>query len=107
MRDEFKRAAPQVVIDMYLRFEREAVEVITMPEGQLPQYLRSPTGYEHDLSVDNGRIRKELGYAERVSRVQALLNTIAWEQKNPPAEVDAGQFDYAAEDAAVRDCRKR
>src|SRR5215210_31093 len=31
--DEFKRAAPQVVIDMYLRFEREAVAVMQAFRG--------------------------------------------------------------------------
>jgi nucleoside-diphosphate-sugar epimerase len=77
-------------------------EVIAMPEDRLPRHLRSPTGYEHDLSVATGRIRKELGYVERVPRGEALLKTIDWERKNPPAEVDAGQFDYAAEDAALK-----
>jgi nucleoside-diphosphate-sugar epimerase len=76
-------------------------EVIAVPEDLLPEHLRSPTSYEHDLAVDTGRIRKELGYEERVPRGEALLKTIAWERVNPPAEVDPGQFDYAAEDAAL------
>lgn len=76
-------------------------EVIAMPEDLLPEHLRSPTGYEHDLAVDTGRIRQELGYEEGVIRNEALLKTIAWELENPPAEVDPKQFDYAAEDAAL------
>lgn len=77
-------------------------EVIAMPENLLPEHLRSLTGYKHDLVVDTSRIRKELGYAERVPRNGALLKTIAWERENPPSEVDPGQFDYAAEDAALK-----
>jgi nucleoside-diphosphate-sugar epimerase len=81
-------------------------EVVAMPDGLLPEHLKSPTVYEHDLVVDTSRIRKELGYAERVSRDEALLKTIAWERANPPAEVDPEQFDYVAEDAAVEKYRK-
>lgn len=76
-------------------------EVIRMPRILLPEHLKSPTSYDHDLVVDSGRIRKELGYEERVSREQALLKTISWERENPPPEVDPKQYDYAAEDAAL------
>ena len=76
-------------------------EVIAMPEDLLPEHLKSPTGYEHDLAVDTSRIRKELGYEERVPRNEALLKAIAWERENPPTEVDPKQFDYATEDAAL------
>lgn len=75
-------------------------EVLALPKKDLPEHLKSPTGYEHDLFVDTSRIRKELGYEERVSRGEALRKTIAWERANPPAEIDPKQFDYAAEDAA-------
>jgi nucleoside-diphosphate-sugar epimerase len=76
-------------------------EVIAVPESRLPEHLRSPTAYEHDLAVDTSRIRKELGYEERVPRNEALLKAIAWERANPPADIDPKQFDYAAEDAAL------
>lgn len=76
-------------------------EVIAVPEDSLPEHLKSPTGYEHDLAVDTSRIRKELGYEERVRRDDALLKAITWERENPPTEVDPKQFDYAAEDAAL------
>ncbi|MBV9928898.1 MAG: NAD-dependent epimerase/dehydratase family protein [Acidobacteria bacterium] len=76
-------------------------EVVAVPEDLLPEHLKSPTGYGHDLVVDTGRIRRELGYEERVSREEALLRTVRWERENPPAEVDPKQFDYAAEDAAL------
>lgn len=77
-------------------------EVIAVPEDLLPEHLKSPTGYEHDLVVDTRRIRKELGYEEKVPRDEALLKTIRWERENPPAAIDPKQFDYAAEDAALK-----
>jgi nucleoside-diphosphate-sugar epimerase len=77
----------------------------TRAEWLLPEHLKSPTGYEHDLAVDTRRIRTELGYEEKVSRDEALLKTVAWERENPPPEVDPKQFDYAAEDAAVEGMR--
>ena len=80
-------------------------EVLAVPTDELPEHLKSPTGYEHDLAVDTRRIRTELGYEEKVSRDEALLKTVAWERENPPPEVDPKQFDYAAEDAAVEGMR--
>ncbi|HWS86644.1 MAG TPA: NAD-dependent epimerase/dehydratase family protein [Pyrinomonadaceae bacterium] len=77
-------------------------EVVAAPESLLPEHLRSPASYEHDLVADTSRIRKELGYEERVPRDEALLKTIAWERANPPAEVDPRQFDYRAEDDALK-----
>lgn len=76
-------------------------EIIAMPKNLLPEHLKVQTGYEHDLAVDTGRIRSELGYKERFSRNEALLKTIAWERANPPSEIDLEQFDYDAEDAAL------
>lgn len=76
-------------------------EVIPVPKDLLPEHLKSPTGYEHDLAVDTRRIRKELGYDENVAREEALLKAVRWERENPPAEIDPKQFDYAAEDAAL------
>jgi nucleoside-diphosphate-sugar epimerase len=76
-------------------------EVVAVPEGLLPEHLRSPASFDYDLVADTGRIRKELGYEERVPRDEALLKTVAWERANPPAEVDPRQFDYRAETAAL------
>ena len=77
-------------------------EVVAVPEDLLPEHLKSPTGYGHDLAVDTRRIRRELGYGERVPRDEALSKTVRWERENPPSEVDPKQFDYAAEDAALK-----
>lgn len=82
-------------------------EIITMPDNLLPEHLRPMTGYEHNLIVDTSRIRRELGYKDKIPRHEALLKTIAWERANPPAEVAPAQFDYDAEDAALEKLKER
>ena len=77
-------------------------EVIVVLKGELPEHLDSPFDHEHDLEVDTSRIRRELGYVERISREEALRRTVAWLRVNPPTEVDPKQFDYAAENAALK-----
>ncbi len=77
-------------------------EIVAVPNQALPEHLKAITSFEHNLIVDTSRIRNELGYAEKVSRNEALLKTIAWEKANPPTKIDPKQFDYAAEDAAFR-----
>ncbi|HEY8558885.1 MAG TPA: NAD-dependent epimerase/dehydratase family protein [Pyrinomonadaceae bacterium] len=76
-------------------------DVLAIPRDNLPEPMKPITGYEHDLAVDTGRIRQELGFKERISRDEALLKTIDWERANPPTEIDPKQFDYAAEDAVL------
>ncbi|HEX6126411.1 MAG TPA: NAD-dependent epimerase/dehydratase family protein [Pyrinomonadaceae bacterium] len=75
-------------------------EVISLPKDKLPEHLRSPVAFAHDMVVDTNRIRAELGYEEKVSREDALVATVEWERMNPPADIDPIQFDYEAEDAA-------
>lgn len=82
-------------------------EVLTVLGDELPEHLKGPTGYEHDLIADTARIRDELGYREKVTREEALSKTVAWERANPPAEVDAKKFDYAAEDALLSSLTRR
>jgi hypothetical protein len=54
-----------------------------------------------DLVVDTTRIRRELGYAEPVSRDEALIRAVAWERAHPPQDIDPEAFEYAAEDAVL------
>lgn len=82
-------------------------EVRIVPRDKLPAHLDVPFDYEHDLEVDTSRIRRELGYEEKISRREALKRTVAWERANPPDEVDPKQFDYAAEDAALKDIERK
>jgi nucleoside-diphosphate-sugar epimerase len=73
--------------------------VVFVPAGRLSEPLRWGINAEQDMVVDTSRIRRELGYAERVDLEEALRRTIAWERANPPKEIDPKEFDYAAEDA--------
>ncbi len=73
--------------------------VVFVPRGRLPEPLRGGINAEQDIVVDTSRIRKELGYEERVDLEEALQRTVAWERANPPKEIDPKEFDYVAEDA--------
>jgi hypothetical protein len=64
--------------------------------------MRSGLALEHHLATDTSRIRDELGYAERVSRAEALRRTIEWERAHPPEEINPEEFDYQAEDAILK-----
>jgi nucleoside-diphosphate-sugar epimerase len=75
-------------------------EIVTLPRASLPTNLRDAYNYSQDLAYDTSRIRSELGYKETVSVDEGLRRTIAGLRSNPPA-LDAAQFDYAAEDAAL------
>jgi nucleoside-diphosphate-sugar epimerase len=77
-------------------------EIITVPTERLPDHLKSPVSFEHDIFVDTSCIRNELGYMEKVSREDGLKKTILWERANPPLESDPKNFDYQAEDEAAR-----
>lgn len=83
-------------------------EVVTLPSSALPPHLtREHEGYDFDQHwvVDTGRIRRELGYEESVSRDQALRKAVGWEREHPPDEDDPAEFDYAAEDDALAKLR--
>ena len=73
-------------------------EVVSLPRDILPKHLAEDYDYRHDLAANTNRIREELGYAEPISREEALRQTIAWERNNSPRNIDPEKFDYAAED---------
>jgi nucleoside-diphosphate-sugar epimerase len=77
--------------------------VVSVPHGRLPEPLRFGINAEQDMVVDSSRIRRELGYKERVDIEEALRRTIAWERANPPKEIDSKVFDYAVEDGFLND----
>jgi nucleoside-diphosphate-sugar epimerase len=72
--------------------------IVSIPHGRLPEPLRFGINAEQDIVVDSSRIRRELGYKERVDIEESLRRTIAWERVNPPKEIDPKEFDYALED---------
>jgi nucleoside-diphosphate-sugar epimerase len=76
-------------------------EIVVLPKEAMPEHLAAPYNFEHHLGADTGRIRRELGYGEHITRDEAMKATIDWERAHPPDQVDAGRFNYAAEDAAL------
>jgi nucleoside-diphosphate-sugar epimerase len=75
--------------------------VLVVPEDELPPHLQASFDWRHHISGDTTKIRRELGYQERVPRETAMAQTVAWERSHPPTEIDAQQFDYQSEDAAI------
>jgi hypothetical protein len=53
--------------------------------------------------VDTTHIREELGYVELVPPDEGFRRTAEWERTQPPQEIDPQSFDYAAEDAVLRE----
>jgi nucleoside-diphosphate-sugar epimerase len=77
-------------------------ELVQLPDDAIPAHLRIPGNAAQHWVADTSRIRRELGFAERVSRDEAIRRTIAWERATPAtAGVLPHRFDYAAEDAAL------
>jgi nucleoside-diphosphate-sugar epimerase len=76
-------------------------EFVVLPDVQTPAHLRRPGNAAQHWIADSTRIRDELGYAEVVTRDEAIDRTIAWERETPPGSFMPHAFDYAAEDAAL------
>jgi nucleoside-diphosphate-sugar epimerase len=58
-------------------------EVIEKPRDELPAELVKNLAFEQSLVADTTRFRRELGYAERVSRHEGLRRSVAWERAHP------------------------
>jgi len=56
----------------------EVVKVVG--DDEVPVAARFPGDARHHLVIDSGRIRAELGYADRVSLAEGLARTVAWER---------------------------
>jgi nucleoside-diphosphate-sugar epimerase len=78
-------------------------KIVTVPDAQLPEAMQAGIDTRQDLFTDSSHIRAELGYAEVIDRAEAIKETIAWERSHPPEQIDPAAFDYAAEDALLRD----
>jgi nucleoside-diphosphate-sugar epimerase len=68
------------------------------PPPSLPRNLN----LDQHLNMNTEKIRRELGFRETLSRGEALEKTVAWDREHPPIDVDPAQFDYAAEDAILK-----
>lgn len=75
-------------------------EVVPLLREVMPTPGMEDAGWEQDLVTDTGRIRRDLGFRESVSREEAIRRTAEWEAANPPEKTEE-VFDYAAEDAAL------
>jgi nucleoside-diphosphate-sugar epimerase len=73
-------------------------EVVVADPEALPAELQVPLPGQ-DIFADTSRIRHELGYAEPVSRAEALLRAIDWERAQ---QRDEPPPDYTSEDSALR-----
>jgi nucleoside-diphosphate-sugar epimerase len=78
-------------------------EFVTLPVERTPAHLLRPGNTAQHWTASSARIRHELGYEEPVEMREAIRRTTRWEMENPLAAGVPGQFDYAAEDAAVED----
>ena len=83
-------------------------EVVAVSPERLPPALRPSERFDlrQHYAVDSSRIRRELGYREKIDPDEALRRTIRWERENPPAELDPARWDYRAEDAVIRELRR-
>jgi len=77
-------------------------EVIALDKDETPAHLQVPFNTAQDWTVSSDRIRTELGFTEPVPVPEALGRTIQWERANPPSDLSAATFDYAAEDVAIQ-----
>jgi nucleoside-diphosphate-sugar epimerase len=77
-------------------------EFTLLPDERLPPHLRAPGDTRQHWIADTSRIRSELGFSEAVTREDATRRTVEWERTNPPTAFTPHQFDYAAEDAALK-----
>ena len=75
---------------------------VVLPNERTPKHLVAPGNPAQHLIGNSERIRKELGYSEPLETDVAIHRTIEWEQANPPTGATFHQFDYSAEDAALR-----
>jgi nucleoside-diphosphate-sugar epimerase len=76
-------------------------EFVVLPHDRTPKHLLWPGNTAQHVVASSERVRRELGYRETLPREEAIRRTIAWERANPPAQ-PLSVFDYAAEDAALR-----
>ena len=77
-------------------------ELKVLSDDHLPPYLRAPGNTAQHWVADTTKIRRDLGFAESISRHEAIRRTVEWQLAHLPAGFTPHAFDYAAEDDAVR-----
>jgi nucleoside-diphosphate-sugar epimerase len=79
--------------------------IVVVPDAELPEAMRPGPGLTQELILDTTRIRRELGYAERVPHEEGLRRTVRWMRDHPPGKDDPMgrlELDYDAEDTILR-----
>jgi nucleoside-diphosphate-sugar epimerase len=76
--------------------------IVALDDQHLPGHLKQGYNPYQDLALDSTRIRDQLGYTELVTPEEAMHQTVAWERANPPPKFNPSQFDYAAEEEALK-----
>ncbi len=64
-------------------------DVVVVPDDQLPQGPRAKFDWRHFIVGDTSKIRRVLGYHERVAAQEAMARTVAWERRHPPDPIDS------------------
>jgi len=59
--------------------------IVPVSADELPENERMALDFSHHLVIDTTRIRRELGYTERVTREEGIARTIAWERRHDAA----------------------
>ena len=74
-----------------------------VPNERLPELLQTDFDTRQDLVVDTSRIRRELGFQERVPPVEALRRTIEWERSHRAPDSATDREADAAEERVLAD----
>jgi nucleoside-diphosphate-sugar epimerase len=77
--------------------------VVMVPRDRCPPHLVKPVDMSRDIVLDDAAIRRDLGYREIVSPDEAYRRTMEWQRTVCPADANLADFDYAAEDALLRE----
>ncbi|MGG1660474.1 NAD-dependent epimerase/dehydratase family protein [Brevibacillus sp. NRS-1366] len=75
-------------------------KVVSVSATDLPAHLVPKLESRQHIQLDTGKIRRELGYKERFSAVEAMRRTIEWELANPPEDV-LQLVNYTEEDEII------
>jgi nucleoside-diphosphate-sugar epimerase len=71
-------------------------QFVVLPRERMPVHLLAEGNFAQHLTATSDKIRRELGYRERVASDESIRRTIEWERENPPAQINLEQFDYPA-----------
>jgi nucleoside-diphosphate-sugar epimerase len=75
-------------------------EFVVMPNDRAPKHLTVPGNTAQHWEMDTSRIRRELGYREKISIEEGIRRTVEWDLTHLPETLPMYPIDYAAEDSA-------